>query len=108
MKTPITEYTEKILTDWISPSESRQFPLPGEFWIFVIDGKVEAVDFLCPCGCGSECYTPVVPKGQPRTERVWEYEPGPTLSPSIRYTGGCKAHFNITNSKAVMHGDSGI
>lgn len=107
--TPIAEYTEKILTDWLSPSKTGQYPSPGEFWTFVIDGKVEAVNFLCPCGCGSECYTPVV-EGPAPGNRVWGFSRGPngpTLTSSIRYTGGCKAHFNITDGKAVMHGDSG-
>jgi hypothetical protein len=103
---PITEYVETVCRNWLPPGP-RQSPLPGEFWTFVIDGKLESVNFLCPCGCGMECYTPVVPKGQPRGQRVWEYEPGPTITPSIRYTGGCMAHFNITDGKAVMHGDSG-
>lgn len=85
---------------------------PGDLWLFLKDGKVTAVDFLCPCGCGSECYTPVTDatQGQPKTDRHWLYSRGSegvTLSPSIRYTGGCKAHFNITDGKAVMHGDSG-
>jgi hypothetical protein len=85
---------------------------PGVMWVISDEGGVCAVDFLCPCGCGSECYTPVTDatKGQPKTERHWLYSRGlggVTLSPSIRYTGGCKAHFNITDGKTVMHGDSG-
>lgn len=82
---------------------------PGEWWTLVRDGKVVAVDFLCPCGCGSECYTPVTDAtaGEVKTERHWLYSAGPTLFPSIRYTGGCKAHFNIENGKTVFHGDSG-
>lgn len=86
---------------------------PEEFWVFAEDdGSVSAVTFRCPCGCGSECYTPVTDatKGQPKTERHWLYSRGPngaTLSPSIRYTSGCKAHFNITDGRAEFHGDSG-
>lgn len=82
---------------------------PGSFWAYIEDSKVVAVDFLCPCGCGHSCYTPVTDanQGQAKTERHWLYSSGPTLSPSIRYLGGCKAHFNITNGRAVMHGDSG-
>lgn len=84
-------------------------PLPGVMWVYEHEGEVVAVNFLCPCGCGSECYTPVTDatKGRPKTERHWLYSSGPTLTPSIRYVGGCKAHFNITNGKTVMHGDSG-
>lgn len=90
-------------------ADSGAKPKPGEWWTFVADGKVVAVSFLCPCGCGSECYTPVTDAtaGQPKTARHWLYSAGPTLSPSIRYTGGCKAHFNIENGKTIFHADSG-
>lgn len=109
MRIPITEYKEQIIQGCLAPSQS---PQPGEFWTFTEDGVAVAVDFLCPCGCGSECYTLVTDasKGQPKSERHWLYskEPnGPTLWPSIRYTGGCKAHFNITDGEVIIHGDSG-
>lgn len=81
-------------------------PPHGVMWVFVEDDKVVSVDFLCPCGCGHSCYTPL---GLNHPRR-WEYEQGkngPTLRPSIRYTGGCKAHFTITDGKVQMHGDSG-
>ena len=109
MGEPIQSYTEEKRAF----GEVQGFPGPGEFWTLLDkDGAAVAVDFLCPCGCGSECYTPVTDatKGQPKTERHWLYSSGPggpTLSPSIRYLGGCKAHFNITDGKAVIHGDSG-
>ena len=102
----IESYIEKKIRFGEAPS--AQELKPGDFWVLIDDdGKVESVDFLCPCGCGSECYTPVVIKGMPKLERHWVYESGPTLTPSIRYLSGCKAHFNITNGKAIMHGDSG-
>ncbi len=87
-------------------------PSGNEFWVILNQGVVESVTFLCPCGCGRECYTPVTPKGTPKTERHWMFSRDKasgkvTLSPSIRYIGGCKAHFNITDGKSVMHGDSG-
>jgi hypothetical protein len=84
-------------------------PAPGVMWVYMLDGKVEAVNFLCPCGCGSQCYTPVDESG-PTTGRCWGFsrgQNGPTLTPSIRYLGGCKAHFNITDGKTIIHGDSG-
>ena len=105
----IAEYVEVIKTF----PHSDGSPTGNEFWVLVSDGKVEAVTFRCPCGCGSECYTPVTDatKGQPKTERHWLFSRGasgkPTLTPSIRYTGGCKAHFNVTELRTVMHGDSG-
>lgn len=86
---------------------------PDDLWLLAgTDGAIAAVDFLCPCGCGQECYTPVTDatKGQPKTSRHWLYARGPnglTITPSIRYTGGCKAHFNVTDGKVEFHGDSG-
>lgn len=81
-------------------------PPPGVMWVFEENGQVVAVDFLCPCGCGSSCYTPM----HQNHPRCWSYEKGPngpTIRPSIRYTGGCKAHFTITDGKVQMHEDSG-
>lgn len=103
----IHEYTETRIPFGNIPVDARVNP--GEFWTMVDAGKVVAVTFLCPCGCGSECYTPVTDAtaGGVKSERHWLYSAGPTLSPSIRYTGGCKAHFNIENGKTVFHGDSG-
>lgn len=148
----IESYIEEPHTFGDVPPANRL--TPGVIWVISDDGGVCAVNFLCPCGCGSECYTPVTDatKGQPKTERHWLFSRGPertcercegdgkahgadrpfewsgpgtypgpcpvchgtgkqpgavTLSPSVRYTGGCKAHFNITDGKTVMHGDSG-
>jgi hypothetical protein len=105
---PIASYVERRVTF----GEVNGVPAPGEIWTMMKDDIVEAVNFRCPCGCGAECYTPVADstKGLPKTEHEWLYSKGPngpTLSPSIRYLGGCKAHFNITDGKAVMHWDSG-
>ena len=103
-------YTEKRIVFGEAPQHK---PAVGEMWVLVgPDDSVEAVDFLCPCGCGNSCYTPVTDadKGEPKTVRHWLFSSKDgkvTLSPSIRYTSGCKAHFNITDGKAVIHGDSG-
>lgn len=103
----IAEYKPVRFDRWLNPDE--RVP-PGEIWIFhnPIDGQLEGVDFVCPCGCGSRCWTPVTPSDQPKQERHWQFdEKTTTISPSIRWLSGCKAHFNITNGKTVMHGDSG-
>lgn len=100
----IAEYREErhpFGTDNLPPK-----PEPGVMWVFVEEGEPVAVDFLCPCGCGSSCYTPL----RLNHPHHWNYAKGtngPTLAPSIRYTGGCKAHFNITDGKTIIHGDSG-
>lgn len=101
---PITEYREER-----HPFGADNLPLappPGVMWVFMENGVPVSVDFRCPCGCGSSCYT-VLRGNHPQR---WDYSlgpNGPTLTPSIRYLGGCKAHFNITDGKVIMHGDSG-
>ena len=107
----ITEYTTRDCKYGEAPPWQKI--KPGEMLVLLDEnGVVAAVDFHCPCGCGSDCYTPVTDatKGQAKTERHWLYSRGPngvTLTPSIRYTSGCRAHFNITDGKVIVHGDSG-
>lgn len=106
MKQPIERYTEKRV-EFGKADEKLE---PGVMLVMVENDVVQAVDFLCPCGCGSECYTPILQPGQQRKKvqrPIWDYSPGPTISPSIRFTGGCKAHFNITNGEVIVHSDSG-
>lgn len=106
----ITEYKE-VRKPY--PCNDGLDPQPGEIFIFLDNEVAQAVNFICPCGCGSQCYTPLVRPDRPRTEGnrpIWDFSRGPngvTISPSIRYTGGCKAHFNITDGKVIIHGDSG-
>ena len=92
--------------------EELPVPPPGVMYVFYEEDKPVSVSFLCPCGCGSECYTPLLQgNDDPKwVNRRWGYKKGPngpTLTPSIRFTGGCKAHFNITDGKTIVHSDSG-
>ena len=89
----------------------KEFNLPkvpaGVMYVFEEDGNVEGVEYLCPCGCDMVIYTPC---HSPKIDRFWEFERGsngPTLKPSVRWISGCKAHFNITDGKVIIHGDSG-
>jgi hypothetical protein len=99
---------------------SKSFPdndgktiLPGEMHVYTVPGEnfPKSVNFLCPCGCGRECYTPVCPTDQKvPNSRVWGFSRGPngvTLTPSIRYLSGCRWHFNITDGAVLVHADSG-
>lgn len=86
-------------------------PKDGEMQVFYENGIPQMVDFKCPCGCGYTCPTPVSEKGKKeiRHWEFWKNNKGEiTLSPSIRWTGGCFAHFNITEGKVQLHGDSGV
>lgn len=103
MGQPITEYREERHSFGVAGLPP--FPEPGVMWVFMDGEDPVSVDFLCPCGCGRTCYTPLGLKG-PR----WSYSQdlnGPTLTPSIRYLSGCKTHFNITDGKVIIHPDSG-
>lgn len=88
-------------------------PQPGIIQVFYENGIPLMVDFLCPCGCGRTCPTHLLSPGQEKkpNDRHWEFRRGRddtvTLLPSIRWTSGCRAHFNITDGEAVIHGDSG-
>lgn len=91
---------------------------PGVMQVFYEGDVVRMVDFLCPCGCGNRCPTHVITMAekmdqerqqQSEWERhCWGFDANTvTLHPSIRWTGGCKAHFNITNGEVFIHPDSG-
>lgn len=93
-------------------------PAYGEMVVYVDEhGEPQMVDFLCPCRCGNACPTHVVPiadkmAGKNKdawTNSCWGFDLATlTIYPSIRWTGGCRAHFNITNGRTVWHGDSGV
>jgi hypothetical protein len=111
--TPITEY-KAVRREFGSPNPPVLHP--GEMHVIYDNERVYAVDFLCPCGCGSTCFTPVctvTEKNDPGSsermkDRCWVFDPDTlTITPSIRYLGGCKWHFNITNGRVVVHVDSG-
>jgi hypothetical protein len=83
-------------------------PAPGVMQVFYENGDPVMVDFLCPCGCGNRAPTHLVPPGQTKkpNDRHWNYSSGPngpTLDPSIRWTGGCLAHFTITDGQVKFH-----
>lgn len=103
---PILEYETKDVK-W-----GGDFGYPDGNVMFVVKqgDKVRMVDFRCPCGCGHCVPTHVTEEPHNKTDLVWIYSntgAGPSLYPSIRWTGGCKAHFNIEFGKVKFHGDSG-
>lgn len=102
---PIESYVEEV-HEFGESLEGN--PAPGIMWVFQKDGVPELVNFMCPCGCGYTCPTPVNPED--KKEHRWLFSrsaPGVTLSPSIRWLSGCRAHFSITDGKVIMHADSG-
>ncbi len=90
------------------PDKSGLPVLPGEMHVYLFGEVPEGVRYHCPCGCGSLIYTPVCIGEKAPGDWLFSRGPdGPTLFPSIRWTCGCKAHFNIENGKTIIHADSG-
>lgn len=107
--------TEYVLKGTEELTDERGYPdlMAGpkdrnDMYLIVHNGEHYALDFLCPCGCGRSCYTALKPgsKREPSWIATVNGEKV-TLMPSIRFTGGCKAHFTITNGKVAFAGDSG-
>lgn len=101
----ILEYRERFEqwgTNWSDPE-------PGEMVVVLEEGKPTMVEFLCPCGCGNRI--PIHLEHPDREEHPrfprWKYTAGPSLEPSVRWTGGCLAHFHITQGKVRFYPDSG-
>lgn len=104
----MSQITEYIEVRKCFPDESKLPILPGEMHVYLENEIAQGVNFLCPCGCGHETYTPVTQ--DEKEPHHWQFSRGPngpTLSPSIRWLSGCKVHFNITDGKVIIHGDSG-
>lgn len=105
-RTPILEYVSEVW-QW---GDDRGKPVPGVMQVVKQGDKTRMVDFLCPCGCGHTCPTFTVEDDVAPNDRRWTFHDGPdgpTLHPSIRWTGGCKAHFFIKNGKVEFCADSG-
>lgn len=78
-------------------------PAPGVMWVFWRGGQPEAIEFFCPCGCGRCEFLYLTRTDRPRSDSglrpIWDYSPGPSISPSIWFKSGCCAHFNIIGGK---------
>lgn len=93
----------------------EETPLAGEMLVYYQGETPQMVDFLCPCGCGRSCPTHVIPLEEKQKDpqgiwknSCWGFDAKTlTLFPSIKWTSGCKAHFNIEQGKAIFHSDSG-
>lgn len=108
----ISEYVEKKFDAdakgcW--PPEAVGTLAPGVLRVLYVGGVPEMCEYLCPCGCGSPCPTYFQTARRKRTpeRHLWDFLPGPTLVPSVRHLSGCRSHYNITDGKVIMHGDSG-
>ena len=84
------------LAEWIFGLCASEFfdPLPT-LW---------HVALVCPCGCGATIALNVLPDASPRW-RLYESADGPTLSPSVWRTTGCRSHFILRRGGVIWcHG----
>lgn len=73
----------------------------------LMDGGT-ALYFLCPCKGHHLC----LPLQSSDHKVKWTHAGGEffdsvTITPSVRVLDGCKAHFNITDGKIMLHQDNG-
>ena len=63
--------------------------------------------FICPCGCGEEISLPV--HAAKHGDHLWQFDrEAVALHPSVRWRGGCRAHFWIrAGGQVEWCGDSG-
>lgn len=66
--------------------------LPETLYAIGENGHLWHVMLICPCGCGATIALNVLPDDSPRW-RLHEHVDGPTLTPSVWRTAGCRSHF---------------
>lgn len=115
MTQSIAEYREESYTadaEGCWPPDACKPLEPGIMRVLYVNGGPEMCEHLCPCGCGmpTPTFFPNGKRERTRDRCLWDFSKGahgPTLNPSVRHLGGCKSHYNITDGKVIMHGDSG-
>ena len=78
--------------------------LPETLYAIGENGHLWHVMFVCPCGCGAPIALNALPDASPRW-RLYESTDGPTLSPSVWRTTGCRSHFILRGGLVIWcHG----
>lgn len=95
----ITKYVERPFA-W---GENRPAVSPGVMHVIREGDQVCAVEFCCPCGCGTPCYTPIASVHYEKNNHVWDWGgENNWFSPSIRRNAACKSHFFIKKDGTVQ------
>lgn len=63
--------------------------------------------FQCPAGCGNRFQLSLNPSKRPRWEVASDWLNRPNISPSVRQTNACRAHFWVKNGSVEWCRDSG-
>lgn len=64
------------------------------------NGHLWHVLLVCPCGCGATIALNALPDDSPRW-RLYESAAGPTLSPSVWRSTGCRSHFILRRGYVI-------
>lgn len=80
--------------------------LPETLYAIGENGHLWHVALVCPCGCGAIIALNVLPDASPRW-RLYESADGPTLSPSVWRTTGCRSHFILRRGGVIWCHDCG-
>ncbi len=81
-------------------SEDPDELLPGTLYAIGENGHLWHVALACPCGCGATIALNVLSDASP-CWRLYEGSDGPTLSPSVWRTTGCKSHFILREGRVM-------
>lgn len=78
-------------------------PPPGVVWVLIRKIHCEAVEYMCPCGCGDHLLIYVFRPDESATGlRRWQFkEGGHLIDPSVRHEAGCKSHYYILEDGTV-------
>ena len=78
--------------------------LPQTLYAVGEGGHLWHVVLVCPCSCGATIALNLLPDDSPRWT-LHEHPGGPTLSPSVWRTAGCKSHFILRRGEIIWcHG----
>ena len=61
----------------------------------------------CPCGCGERLQLSLAEDRRPKWSVVIDRLGRPTVTPSVRMTDGCRAHFHLRGGRVEWCRDSG-
>jgi hypothetical protein len=84
-------------------NEDPDQPIPRTLYAIGENGNLWHVVLLCPCGCGATIGLNLLPDDSPRWT-LHKRRQGPTLTPSVWRTTGCKSHFILRHGQVIWCG----
>ncbi len=84
-------------------NEDPDEPLSRTLYAVGEKGNLWHLVLVCPCGCGATIGLNALPDDSPRWS-LFETPEGPTLTPSVWRTSGCKSHFLLRRGRVIWCG----